>query len=74
MAPGRHDNDQREASFDTTASTSALTTFYPGVDGAWLFANLAVVALALILATRGRLGYQPEPIERPAPTLTGAPV
>jgi membrane protease YdiL (CAAX protease family) len=48
------------ASFDTLGSAAVLTVFYPGVDGEWLFAALAVVAIAAIVLTRGRLGYREE--------------
>ena len=46
------------ASFDTTASTAILTGFYPGVDGRLMYVGLAIVALAVVLITRGRLGYR----------------
>ena len=47
------------ASIDTTASGAVLTAFFPVVDGRLLYVAIAVVALAVILLTRGRLG-QPE--------------
>jgi len=47
------------ASVDTTASAAVLTAFYPGIDGRLLYVGLAVVALALVIVTRGRLGYRP---------------
>lgn len=50
------------ASIDTTASGAVLTTFYPGIDGRLLYVGLAVVALAVIIVTRGRLGYRPVPV------------
>jgi uncharacterized protein len=46
------------ASIDTTASGAVLTTFYPGVDGRWLYIAIAVVAVVVIAFTRGRLGYR----------------
>src|SRR5207248_4513033 len=42
------------ASIDTAASSAILTSFYPGVDGRLLYVALAVVALAVVLLTRGR--------------------
>jgi membrane protease YdiL (CAAX protease family) len=48
------------ASIDTTASGAVLTAFYPAVDGRLLYVGIAVVALIVIAATRGRLGYQRE--------------
>ncbi len=56
------------ASIDTTASSAILTSFYPGVDGRLLYVGMAMVALAVVLATRGRLGYR----EAPAPTARTA--
>jgi len=49
------------ASIDTTASSAILTSFYPGVDGRLLYVALAVVALAVVLLTGGRLGYRAAP-------------
>jgi membrane protease YdiL (CAAX protease family) len=57
------------ASIDTTASSAILTTFYPGVDGRLLYIALAVVALVLILTTRGRLGYRETPAPMMSPTM-----
>lgn len=48
------------AAMDTTASVAILSTFYPWSDGNLLYIGFAVVAVALIAATRGRLGYRPE--------------
>ena len=45
------------ASLDTTASAAILTGFYPDVDGRLLYFGLAIVAIAVLLITRGRLGY-----------------
>src|SRR3989440_12529470 len=47
------------ASVDTTASAAVLTAFYPGIDGRLLYVGLALVALALVIVTRGHLGYSP---------------
>ena len=47
------------ASVDTTASAAVLTAFYPGIDGRLLYVALAVLALALVIMTRGRLGCRP---------------
>jgi len=47
------------ASVDTTASAAVLTAFYPGIDGRLLYVGLAVLALALVIMTRGRLGCRP---------------
>src|SRR6195256_1887893 len=47
------------ASVDTTASAAVLTAFYPGIDGRLLYIGLAVVALALVIVSRGHLGYSP---------------
>jgi CAAX protease family protein len=49
------------ASIDATASSAILTTFYPGVDGRLLYVAMAVGALAVVLITRGRLGYREAP-------------
>ncbi len=46
------------ASVDTTASDAILKTFYPGVDGRLLYVAIAIVAGALVVITRGRLGYR----------------
>jgi membrane protease YdiL (CAAX protease family) len=48
------------ASINATGGAAILTAFFGGVDGLLLYAALAVVALAVIVATRGRLGL-PEP-------------
>jgi uncharacterized protein len=66
------------ASMNATGGAAILATFFAGVDGVLLYAALAVVALGVILATRGRLGLAPsdaaergrsnsrEPAARPA--------
>jgi uncharacterized protein len=62
------------ASFDVVASGAILTGFYPGVDGRLLYFGLAIVAIGVLVITRGRLGYhevipgaQPVAIPVPAP-------
>src|SRR5207244_8574367 len=60
------------ASFDTTASAAVLTGFYPDVDGRLLYFGLAIVAIAVLVLTRGRLGYREAPAAAPAPA--GIPV
>jgi hypothetical protein len=49
------------ASFDTTASAAILTGFYPDVDGRLLYFGLAIVAIGVLVITRGRLGYRESP-------------
>jgi membrane protease YdiL (CAAX protease family) len=44
------------ASINATGGAAILSTFFAGVDGVVLYAALAVFALVVILATRGRLG------------------
>jgi len=61
------------ASFDTTASAAVLTGFYPDVDGRLLYFGLAIVAIAVLIITRGRLGYREAP-GAPAPALAPLPV
>jgi uncharacterized protein len=48
------------ASINATGGAAILTTFFAGVDGLLVYAALAVFAIAVIAATRGRLGL-PEP-------------
>jgi uncharacterized protein len=45
------------ASFDVAASGAILTGFYPGLDGRLLYFGLAIVAIGVLVMTRGRLGY-----------------
>jgi len=45
------------ASIDTTASAAVLLAFYPAVDGRLLYVGIAIVAVVVLAATRGRLGY-----------------
>jgi uncharacterized protein len=49
------------ASFDTTASAAILTGFFPNVDGRLLYFGLAIVAIVVLVITRGRLGYREAP-------------
>jgi membrane protease YdiL (CAAX protease family) len=44
------------ASINATGSVAILATYFAGVDGLLLYAALAGMALAVIAATRGRLG------------------
>lgn len=44
------------ASINATGGAAILATFFAGVDGVLLYAALAVLALVVIVATRGRLG------------------
>ena len=60
------------ASLDTTASAAILTGFYPDVDGRLLYFGLAIVAIAVLVITRGRLGYHEVSPAAPAPA--GIPV
>src|SRR5712691_12343329 len=60
------------ASFDVTGSTAVLTGFYPGVDGRLLYFGLAIVAIAVLIITRGKLGYREAPAA-PAPALAPVP-
>src|SRR5436190_205706 len=63
------------ASFDTTASAAILTGFYPGLDGRLLYFGLAIVAIGVLVITRGRLGYrQPIPASQPIVLPVPAPV
>src|SRR5438093_321454 len=56
------------ASFDVTASAAILTGFYPGVDGRLMYFGLAIVAIGVLVVTRGRLGYR----QPSAPTIPSA--
>jgi membrane protease YdiL (CAAX protease family) len=44
------------ASINATGGAAILATFFAGVDGVLVYAALAVFALIVVLATRGRLG------------------
>jgi CAAX protease family protein len=63
------------ASFDVAASGAILTGFYPGLDGRLLYFGLAIVAIGVLVLTRGRLGYRvPSPVTIPAATPARSPV
>jgi CAAX protease family protein len=63
------------ASFDVAASGAILTGFYPGLDGRLLYFGLAIVAIGVLVITRGRLGYhQPIPSSQPGVRAVPAPV
>ena len=44
------------ASINATGGAAILAMYFAGVDGVLLYAALAVFALVVIVATRGRLG------------------
>jgi membrane protease YdiL (CAAX protease family) len=56
------------SSWNFAAGSAFLPALVPGFDAVWAFAGFAVVAVILVAATRGRLGYQatlhPEPDPR----------
>ena len=63
------------ASFDVAASGAILTGFYPGLDGRLLYFGLAIVAIGVLIMTRGRLGYRgPSAVTIPAATPARSPV
>jgi uncharacterized protein len=63
------------ASFDTVGSTAILTGSYPGVDGRLMYFGLAIVAIGVLVMTRGRLGYrEPSAVTIPAATPAPSPV
>jgi len=53
------------------ASAAILTGFYPGVDGRLMYFGLAIVAIGVLLITRGRLGYRETSV---APAPVGIPM
>ncbi len=61
------------ASINATGAAAILSTFFAGVDGLLLYAALAVFAVAVIVATRGRLGLprhdrvEAQPSNQPQP-------
>ena len=62
------------ASFDVVASAAILTGFYPGVDGRLMYFGLAIIAIGVLVITRGRLGYRetsipPAPVRIPVPLV-----
>lgn len=60
------------ASFDVAASGAILTGFYPGLDGRLLYFGLAILAIGVLVMTRGRLGYR-EPSAVTTPVAIPAP-
>jgi uncharacterized protein len=63
------------ASFDVAASSAILTGFYPGLDGRLMYFGLAIVAIGVLVLTRGRLGYrEPSAVTIPAATPARSPV
>jgi membrane protease YdiL (CAAX protease family) len=59
------------ASINATGGAAILATFFAGVDGILVYAALAVLALIVIVATRGRLGLpRPDGIETTPSSLT----
>jgi uncharacterized protein len=59
-------------SMDTTAGSAVLGTFYPAVDGRLLYVGFAILAVALLVITRGRLGYRAD--QPPQPGLSALAV
>jgi len=58
------------ASINATGGAAILATFFAGVDGLYVYAALAVLAVVVIVATRGRLGLAPtDAIEPQASSL-----
>lgn len=47
------------ASINATGGAAILATYFAGVDGVLLYAALAVFALIVVVATRGRMGLAP---------------
>jgi membrane protease YdiL (CAAX protease family) len=63
------------SSFDVAASSAILIGFYPGLDGRLMYFGLAIVAIGVLVMTRGRLGYhQPTPASQPIAIPVPAPV
>jgi hypothetical protein len=50
-----------------------LPALAPGLDPAWAYAGFAALALIVLIATRGRLGYEHDVVES-APTDRGVPL
>ena len=65
------------ASINATGGAAILAMYFAGVDGVLLFAALAVFAVIVIVATRGRLGLPPtdqsEALLSGPPQLHGQP-
>jgi membrane protease YdiL (CAAX protease family) len=63
------------ASINATGAAAILATFFAGVDGLLVYAALAVLALVVIVATRGRLGLprtdraEAQPLNQPEPAV-----
>jgi len=63
------------ASINATGGAAILATFFAGVDGLLLYAALAILALVVIVATRGQLGLPrtdrvaPQPSSQPGPAV-----
>ena len=63
------------SSMDATSSVAVLALFFqPGGDSGWLYIGFAVIAVLLVVATRGKLGYKPEPAPAADRTPLGAPL
>ena len=56
------------ASINATGGAAILAMYFAGIDGVLLYAALAVFALIVIVATRGRLGLAPIGTAEPRPT------
>ena len=54
------------SSFDQVAATAVLGTFFLGLDAVWIDIVPAPVALAIVVLTRGRLGYRADSVSAPA--------
>jgi len=54
------------------ASGAILTGFFPGLDGRLMYFGLAIVAIGVLVVTRGRLGYR-GPLGPTIPSATPVP-
>jgi len=61
------------ASINATAGAAILSTFFAGVDALLLYAALAVLAVVVIAATRGRLGLSRDVNAETQPTYAAPP-
>jgi membrane protease YdiL (CAAX protease family) len=61
------------ASINATGGAAILAMYFAGIDGVLLYAALAVFAVIVIVATRGRLGLA-RPVDMEARPTTGSPV
>jgi uncharacterized protein len=59
------------ASINATGGVAILAMYFAGIDGLFLYAALAVFAVAVIVATRGRLGLTRTPGSSPVPASAG---